>query len=141
MVTFRVVKVAPASLAALDLDPPKKGKVGIGRAWGNSLELDVDIAALEERKDARIISRPMIMVHEGVDAEIESSGSGSRLTLRTRVRAQPEGLRADVAMLVSGGDGESLKVDVADIDLPASVVRCPDVGDCLVVFVDAQVQR
>lgn len=65
------------------------------------------LAALEETKAARVLARPMIMVLEGEDAEIEGSGSDSRLTLRTRVRAQPEGLRGDVAILVSLGEGET----------------------------------
>ena len=140
MVEYRVLKMAAESLGALDLVRPEAGQLAITPLSVSGQVLDPDIAALQDAGHARILSRPMIMVQQGERAEIETSGTKTHLRLATRVEAQGDGFTADLVLELSETAEEPVAIQRDAITLPASLVRCPEEGECLVVLVHARAQ-
>ena len=142
MVEYRVAKVAPESLEALGLTHPaaEAGTVEIGSPRGERFAFDIDLAGLEASKKAHIVSRPMIMVQQGEKTGIDSSGPNGDFKLTMRVEAQGDGFVLDLAIELSGGGVEPIAFQRDGIALPASLVRCPEEGECLVVLAHATMQ-
>ena len=141
LVEYRVLSVKPDSLATLGLARSAAGQVDIALVNRTGHDFDVAIEGLEATKQARVISRPMIMVQAGERAAIESTGAG-HLKLQTRVNPVGSTFAVDLVLELASDGQEPVAIQRDGIAIPASIVRCPgsdaDVGECLVVLVHAQ---
>lgn len=97
---------------------------GLSIAEGELNPLLADLSALQGRKQASVLSSPMVMVRSGQSAEVSIGSVGARsgsvldLTLDLTCTAQPDGSVAGVFDLRVGLQQGPIEIKLAELGLP-----------------------
>lgn len=142
MLEYRVARVRCGDLESLGLALPagaRDRRPVVVPVTESAFDLDLALSRLEEAGSATTLSRPMIMVRIGEDAEIESGRLGREppsVRVSGRVTRSGEELSVHVRALVDG------KFEFeGDLEPPAAIVWPGRGRDCRIAVLHARPQR